>query len=587
MKKREYFFILMGLLFLLFIILFLNNINARELCDVNSGSWSSWSSWSNCSKGLQSRSRIESKGCIDIDEKNCSSEYSQNLVTQCVNTCSSKGEVLGVCNDNTVVKIECGDYNNDGCLGWSDNLYEYCGKGMYCQRGVCTGELCDDKCSFLGEQKVCVNNTAYKTKKCDIDNSGCYDWGNWEDVSCNEGETCKEGACTGGVETWVCKEWSYCKNGIQKRKCIDVKQSGSEKRKPTEIQSCISDIKIDYNPKELNLIVPEKYNNEFVLNIFDNRKNREVSVKWFFNSDLKKTDKFFGNSSGVLSIFSKNFKKSGILKAEVSDLGRETEKKEIIWNVELNKTAKKDCFPYWKCGWSDCSSGELKSYSYDCVDLNFCGVNINMPYEKKCDCYPEWECSGWSECTVKYGLKDIFENKKQINLRGYKENSCVDLTGCKKEKIQRTLCNISTSVSINKSTWCSQTYVEILDINTNEVVGRVKKTGILEFKNISRIDISFSESNSKKYCDYCFNNIKDYDETEVDCGGTSCPSCLKLKSFFNWIVYLNWFLWSSFSILFFIIIFTNIENFKKIYRYFFNLENNIENKLTMFFKNKI
>jgi hypothetical protein len=32
-------------------------------------------------------------------------------------------------------------------------------------------------------------------------------------------------------------------------------------------------------------------------------------------------------------------------------------------------------------------------------------------------------------------------------------------------------------------------------------------------------------TNFTGYCEYCYDNVKNYDETSVDCGGPNCPVC--------------------------------------------------------------
>ena len=42
---------------------------------------------------------------------------------------------------------------------------------------------------------------------------------------------------------------------------------------------------------------------------------------------------------------------------------------------------------------------------------------------------------------------------------------------------------------------------------------------------INNAEVIFLVGNFSGYCGYCYNGVKDYDETGIDCGGSNCPSC--------------------------------------------------------------
>jgi hypothetical protein len=43
----------------------------------------------------------------------------------------------------------------------------------------------------------------------------------------------------GCVEKWVCEEWSECKNGVQKRNCVDLNKCGTKSNLPITEKQCI------------------------------------------------------------------------------------------------------------------------------------------------------------------------------------------------------------------------------------------------------------------------------------------------------------------------------------------------------------
>ena len=42
---------------------------------------------------------------------------------------------------------------------------------------------------------------------------------------------------------------------------------------------------------------------------------------------------------------------------------------------------------------------------------------------------------------------------------------------------------------------------------------------------INNAEVIFLVGNFSGYCGYCYNGVKDYDETGIDCGGPNCPQC--------------------------------------------------------------
>lgn len=99
---------------------------------------------------------------------------------------------------------------------------------------------------------------------------------------------------------------------------------------------------------------------------------------------------------------------------------------------------------------------------------------------------------------------------------------------------------MAVPIEVKKVEWCHETYIEIYDLKTNKLVSRMKESQSVENK---KIDIGFIVGEFSGYCDYCFDNVKNYDETGLDCGGPNCPACVPIKEYFDWLKWLTWLLW--------------------------------------------
>ncbi|MEM4245234.1 MAG: hypothetical protein QXR60_03455, partial [Candidatus Nanoarchaeia archaeon] len=53
------------------------------------------------------------------------------------------------------------------------------------------------------------------------------------------------------------------------------------------------------------------------------------------------------------------------------------------------------------------------------------------------------------------------------------------------------------------------------------------KVGFMNGK--AHYNIKFGAQQEQTYCPWCYDGIKDYDELGIDCGGPSCPSCLRIE----------------------------------------------------------
>ena len=205
-------------------------------------------------------------------------------------------------------------------------------------------------------------------------------------------------------------------------------------------------------------------------------------------------------------------------------------------------------------GFKDKSSSENVDRQLGIIDYDENSENINNSIcigdKEKCEagtCIGKWECNEWSECSSKFDLSDVLTG--EIVKGGYKERKCEDFSNCFTDKIERVQCNMTLRVTSKKVKFCEENYVEIYEQDTNELISRVKETEIVNFTNFSRLDISFIVAASGDYCSYCHNNIQDYDEEDVDCGGENCRECLPKYTFFDWLFYIVFISWMLLSIL--------------------------------------
>jgi len=204
-----------------------------------------------------------------------------------------------------------------------------------------------------------------------------------------------------------------------------------------------------------------------------------------------------------------------------------------------------DCFSEYECGeWSICNDDGIQQRT--CSDIS-CGKGdiIERKFCLKPGCKPDIQCSNWGICNYNKKLNDIIN--RELVFEGYTERFCRDLNGCIESSVEIMPCDLSVPIKTKKVITCNEEYIEIFDEKTEKLIGRIKeKTDISSGRK--RVDISFLTGESS-YCGYCYDNEKNYDETGIDCGGPSCPSCVEIKEFFDWAYWMNFFLWMVFGIL--------------------------------------
>ncbi len=217
-----------------------------------------------------------------------------------------------------------------------------------------------------------------------------------------------------------------------------------------------------------------------------------------------------------------------------------------------------ECEPDWQCSeWGDCIGNTQKR---TCVDVNGCGIDSGKPEEiMLCrDCEPEFTCEQWSECNVNYDIQDILKGK--VGFEGSQRRECIDYTNCAESKIEWKSCSLASPVRINKVKWCYEDYIEIYEISSNKLVSRVKETSL---EVVRRLDIDFVITDFEGYCGYCFDGVQNYDEEDVDCGGSGCPECVVRKTYVDYFYYLKWSLWWLLGLLIIFLVIKRIKEEKK------------------------
>lgn len=146
---------------------------------------------------------------------------------------------------------------------------------------------------------------------------------------------------------------------------------------------------------------------------------------------------------------------------------------------------------------------------------------------EKYGCTPKIECNDWGKCRGNYDLASITENV--IFLKGKRSRACIDKNDCLFNIVEFQKCEDRIPIVIVKGSGCYQGYIKIFDLDNN----LISLLDIKESNNSLNINLVLDNSD---YCPYCYDGIKDYDEEEIDCGG-SCTGCSnKLYSsydFFN------------------------------------------------------
>ena len=468
--------------------------------------------------------------------------------------------------------LECGDNGCGGTCG-------ACSDGESCSSGVCEIS-CTDSCEVGEQETECISDSIARSRNCGVVGE-CNSWESWLATYCAEGETCSSGECITCEEEWVCDDWTSCIDGEQNRSCRDTQICGTEIIKPNEIQQCISGIEIDYFPQELDIIIALGQDLDFGVEVEDLAGEANIKLDWFVGENLSGDKLGVGKLSDSINYIFDQSEKVKVV------IGVDGDLQEILWNVQINQNASLECAPIWHCEETDCIDGDSYSYPYDCVDLNDCGVSFGKPKREECSCYSSWTCGDWGECSSKYYLDDVVEGSSFV--QGYQERICTDFGNCEFDRTERKDCELTTAISTDSVEWCDEEYVEVSDKITGELLSRMRRDPILEFSELERLDISLISTSFTGYCDYCFDGEKNHDERGVDCGGPSCPDCLTLGGFWNWLPIVIFISWLLFTILLINLILKNrssLGNIGEWYNAGAIKERELERELNQFLRGK-
>ena len=321
------------------------------------------------------------------------------------------------------------------------------------------------------------------------------------------------------------------REGIQNRICVDLNACGVSSEKPPEEQMCIVGLQIDYSPQNLFLTLANNTPVDFSVTISDTQDSL-IEVKWYIDGVFNKGISGIGSLS---SSFDYTFNKNSQIKVEVN-VGGSTEIR--VWEVNIADDLKEDCNENWYCSWSKCD-GSFK-YAEECEDLNSCGTNLNKPLKKECSCVPDYQCESWGECDVNYDIGELIYGK--VSLTGIENRVCEEITNCIDEEdsiIEKRECNATLSIRVEQKEWCFENYIEIYDVETNNLVSRIKERSI---NNVKKVEIGFIATEYEGMCGYCFDSVKNFDETGVDCGGI-CGECIKEGSYSDYVYPIKISLW--------------------------------------------
>jgi hypothetical protein len=177
------------------------------------------------------------------------------------------------------------------------------------------------------------------------------------------------------------------------------------------------------------------------------------------------------------------------------------------------------CIEEWECEWSDCSAGFTIP---KCKDLNRCGKSYNIPKKLECGknrCVPDIGCSEWTDCDVNYNFMDLVGGAIS-DLSGTKSRICVDDNSCADSVEEVKSCSVNVDIYTRRFSKCGQDFIGIYDRLDNDLIARIEEG----YANNPHLNIHLDDGKESEFCDYCFDGMKNGDETGIDCGG-SCQIC--------------------------------------------------------------
>lgn len=277
--------------------------------------------------------------------------------------------------------------------------------------------------------------------------------------------------------------------------------------------------------------------------------NDIITVEWLINGKVLKKETGKG---GIVSHFIFNETESkrfgSILKGKIfsenisyyvinSIVNDSKNRKMLEWRFNIvNET----CTDFWVCSnWSDCING--KRYR-SCRKINpECELTSNKPatewIDPSCvtsikDCKPKWTCTDWGECKIDYDVELITQGSIVNAIKTKQERLCYDAAYCTGiVGVETRECEKKIPIITRETKWCGQDYIEIFNSETGRFLSRIKKYKLGKSEGLD-IELTLRELKREDYCWYCYDGIKDYDETGVDCGG-SCQECIETQISFD------------------------------------------------------
>lgn len=278
---------------------------------------------------------------------------------------------------------------------------------------------------------------------------------------------------------------------------------------------------------------------EFSVAVFD-PDNDFLDIEWLVNGvSVKKEQARGGTVSRFIFNETEYLSKGSVLRDYKFNENATYYVVDVVINDSKNtktnewhfNVVNRSCTDMWECSnWSDCIDGKRQR---DCVKTNpQCALNFNKPSTGWIDpncavktvCSPNWSCGEWEKCTINYNTGIIQKGALADAISTKQQRICYDPTYCIGSiGIEVRECNESIPIKTRQVDWCFDKYIEIYNADNGFLISRIRQSK-LGNQGLD-IEISLKDLASMKYCWYCFNGIKDYDETGVDCGG-SCEDCV-------------------------------------------------------------
>jgi len=360
---------------------------------------------------------------------------------------------------------------------------------------------------------LCIDGVESRTRTDNCDNSETQ----FQDCGCEP--------------NWNCGLWGVCSGGVQTRTCNDLNQCDLSNSSYTESQACTSNLVVSYTPQNSNIDIVNGTSINFNVNA-DGQGIGAIDIKWYLNGNFQSGD---SGVDSVSSSFNRVFYSSSSVKADVIT---SSQTQSISWNINVLGNVTGSCTENWYCQWSTCMEDGFR-YSDECSDLNACGTDLNRPFKQSCSCTPNFECSEWSECTAGYDFSNVLQGS--IISNGTQTRTCSDKLGCENNTIESRSCVLKSLIEVKKTTWCFQDYIEIYDKTSGQLLSRIKD--YTSFGN-RKVDIGILGTDFEGYCNFCYDGVKNYDETDIDCGGSNCPVCVEKGEYFDWQPLVKNGLWS-------------------------------------------